>query len=272
MPEFKNLMNSIGRAFADAGIFIGKTVTENYKNIDPDVIRHLSQAPLLSYSLFVSKRENIEPCEPDGYPPLIFVHGLGGGRGDFLPMSWYLWLLGRKRSYKIQFEKGQTISEQAKALANFIRDVKKATEERQVEIVAHSLGGIVARIAITDHRLGGSIKTLLTLGSPHRGTYPARYANTGVTKEIRPESELIKKLGEKPLPKNIRFISFWSRSDLFILPAESAAAEGAEQIDMTPFTHYSYLIDPESWKRVGKLLTDATHYQVDVPEKTTERG
>lgn len=254
MANFQELMNKFSKLMLKAGKTVGRKVADTYRKIDPDVMRHLSQTPLLAYSLFVSRREKIDPGKPDGYLPLIFVHGLGGSRGDFLLMSWYLWLAGRKRSYKIHFQKGQSIDDMAAALAMFIRDVKKATGEKQVEIIAHSLGGIIARLAISKHRLASSVKTLITLGTPHYGTYSARYANTKITRDLRPNSDLIKRLNKKPWPKSIRGVSFWSRNDLLVVPAESAAMEGAEQIDVTPFTHFSYLIDPKSWAAVEKAL------------------
>ncbi|MBI5526912.1 MAG: alpha/beta fold hydrolase [Deltaproteobacteria bacterium] len=256
MPEvdWKKLVAVVGKATVRGGRFVGRKAAEAYRSIDPDVMRHLAQVPLLSYSLLVSREEKIEAGEPDGHPPLVFVHGLGGNRGNFLLMAWYLRLKGRRRSYKIHFDPGQSIAEMAAALARFIRAVKKATGESQVEIVAHSLGGIVARMAIEKHRLASSVATLVTLGTPHKGTYPARYANTVNTREIRPDSALICELNKRPWPGRVRGVTFWSRGDLFVLPAESAAVPGTETVDMTPFTHYSYLLDPKSFAAVADAL------------------
>lgn len=247
-------LRSVGGGVVKAGAFVGNSVLENYRKIDPDVIRHLVQVPLLGYSLFVPKSGVIRPGEPDGYPPLIFVHGLAGNRGNFLLMSWYLRFLGRKRSYSIHFGAGQSIHGMTAALARFIRRVLKATGERRVAIVAHSLGGLIARLAIRDYGLAPSVETVVTLGTPHHGTYSARYANTAITREIRPDSALIRELEKQRWPRGIRGVSFWSRSDIMILPPESAALEGTQQIEMTPFTHYSYLIDPRSWAAVGRAL------------------
>jgi len=244
----------IGRHSAKCGVFIGKKTAEGWRAIDPDVKRHIAQLPLLSYSLFVSKNEAIEPGEPDGHAPLIFVHGMGGNRGNFLLMAFYLRHRGRRRSYKIHFAPGQTMDEMAIALANFIRKVKKVTGKKQVEIVTHSLGGIIARLAINDHRIGPSVKSLIALAAPFNGTYPARYANTVNIRDLRPNSAFIKKLNSKPLPAHIRTVTFWSKNDLFVLPPESAIIEGAESVDMTPFTHYQYLFDPRCWGAVATTL------------------
>ena len=252
--QVANVLKAFGKAAVKSGKFVGRKAAEGWAAIDPDVKRHAAQIPLLSYSLFVSRNEVIDPGEPDGHPPLVFVHGLGGNRGNFLLMAWYLRLHGRSRSYKIHFDGGQSMDQMAAALARFIRAVRKATGEPQVDLVAHSMGGLVARLAVTEHRLGGSVKTLVTMGTPHRGTYPARYANTVNLRDLRPDSDLIRRVNSKPWPAKVRGVTFWSKGDLFVLPAESAAVPGTEQVDMSPFTHYSYLIDPRSWAAAARAL------------------
>ncbi len=244
----------VGRSFVGAGRVVGNQVAQLYRSIDPDLKRHLAQTPFLSYSLFSSREASVTRQKADGYPPLIFVHGLGGSRGDFLLMSGYFWLKGRSRTYRISFQKGQSINQMTEALVQFIRKVKKTTGEKEVDVVAHSLGGVISRMAITDYRLLGSVKTLITLGSPHQGTHSARLLNTPNLRDLRPESTLMKKWGRKKWPKGIRGLTFWSRNDLMILPAESAIIPGMKAVEMTPFTHYSYLIDPKCWQAVHKSL------------------
>ena len=124
----------------------------------------------------------------------------------------------------------------------------------QVDIVAHSLGGVVARLMILDHGLEARARTLVTLGSPLAGTYPARYGNTPILRDIRPDSPLMTRLRQAPWPTTVRVVSFWSRNDLFVLPPESAAPEGTERIDASPATHYSYLLHPRSWDAVADAL------------------
>lgn len=237
-----------------AGRSVGRRVARLYQSIDPDVKRHLIQAPFLSYSLFSSRKVAIDPQKPDGHPPLIFVHGLGGSRGDFLLMASYFWLKGRSRAYRIHFQRGQTINQMADSLARFVRQVKKTTKEKQVDIVAHSIGGLISRIAVTDHRLAGSVKTLVTLGSPHHGTHSARLLNTTNLRDLRPDSSFMKRLRGTRWPKGVRGLTFWSRNDLMILPSESATLAGTSAVEMTPFTHYSYLINPTCWEAVYRSL------------------
>lgn len=251
-------LQSVGMAALGAGEMVGRQAIELYRKIDPDVTRHLAQIPLLSYSLLGPRTEQIEVGEPDGHPPLVFVHGLGGSRGDFMPMSWTMWLGGRRRSYRIGFDGNPNIDEMADALARFGREVLQVTGERQIEIVAHSLGGVVARLALQQYGLAKWVKTLITLGSPHRGTHVARFANTSLTQALRPDSELMTRLNGQAWPQDVRGVSFWSQNDLIVLPASGAIADGTEAVDASPFTHYSYLIHPKCWAAVWKVLQGQT--------------
>ncbi|MBI4700610.1 MAG: alpha/beta fold hydrolase [Deltaproteobacteria bacterium] len=251
---FLAVLTAVGRGLAAGGAFVGRQAVAAYRSVDPDVQRHLVQLPLLAYSLFVPRKTAVDPGAPDGHPPVVFVHGLGANRGAFLLMAGYFRLCGRKRTYRVDFDRDGSMDDRARALAAYVQRVCAVTGEPQVDLVAHSLGGLVARLAIAEHRLGPAVRTLVTLGTPHRGTYPARYANTETTRALRPGSELMDRLGRSPLPASLRTVTFWSENDLFVLPADSATLEGAEQIDVTPFTHYSYLIDPRAFRAVWEVL------------------
>ncbi len=243
-----------GRAAVTAGRAIARVSADAYQAVDPDVRRHIAQLPLMSYSLYKRGGVPIEAGVADGHPPMVFVHGLGGGRGDFRPMAWYLRRMGRKRSYAIAFDTSQDIPGRAAALAEFVGEIIEVTGEPQVDIVAHSLGGLIARLAIVDHGLAPRVKSLITMGTPHGGTYSARLGNSPVTRELRPDSPLIRHLAQRPLPAALNAVSFWSRGDLVILPAESAALPGSRQIEVPHYTHYGYLIVPASWKAVLQAL------------------
>ena len=254
MATFGEIMRTIGRAAATAGAFIGRKAAEGYRFVDPDLRRHIFQTPLLAHTLFISTEEELEPQEPDGHPPLVFVHGLGGNRGNFFLMSKYLAFYGRKRSYKIHFKYGLSIEEMAAELTGFVEKVKEITGSDKVDIVAHSLGGLVARLAICELGLDRSVSRFITLGTPHKGSFPARLAASQRIMDLRPESELIKRLERVGLPEGVRCFSLWSKSDLLVLPPESAILEGSEAIEAKNFTHYSYLLDPSCWASVAALL------------------
>ncbi|PIW93811.1 MAG: hypothetical protein COZ86_04390 [Candidatus Moranbacteria bacterium CG_4_8_14_3_um_filter_41_13] len=60
--------------------------------------------------------------------------------------------------------------ETAKLLRTKIEEIKAQTEWPKVDIIAHSMGGLVAREYIGTLNGGGSIDQLITLGAPHNGS------------------------------------------------------------------------------------------------------
>ncbi len=221
-----------------------------------DVYRHLLHLPLLTYSFFSPKKMSVKEGKDDGYPPLILVHGLGGSRGDLLPLEYFLRLFGRKRVYRIGLSDKRSVDEMSRTLARFIQRVAKVNRAPKVDILGYSLGGIISRLAIVDHHLEESIATLITMGTPHHGTFQARYIDTELGRSLQPESETIQKIRASRWPKGVRGITFWSKNDLLVIPPEAARVEGTEQVDMSPFTHFSYLIDPRSWMAVRNVLDE----------------
>lgn len=68
----------------------------------------------------------------------------------------------------------KSIREAGDRLASQIRRLRSETGAPQVDLIAHSFGGLVARACLTDHSQGAdpisdSVGWLITLGSPHKG-------------------------------------------------------------------------------------------------------
>ncbi len=61
-------------------------------------------------------------------------------------------------------------------------------------------------------------------------------------------------LAKRSLPSSVSVSSCWSSSDLVILPPESAALPGTQQVDLTPLTQYGYLIHPRAWTAVSVAI------------------
>lgn len=250
----KRGFSATGRGLVAGGSWLGARISQALKTIDPDVHRHILQLPLLANSLFAKQDVEIKPGEPDGWPPLVFVHGLAGNPGNFLAMSCLFWLGGRKRSYRVNFSSDAGIAQLSQQLVDFVSEVCEVNHEPKVDLVAHSMGGVVARLALQELGLSEKVKNFVCLGVPHGGTYPARYGNTKTVRDLRPGSELIRRINSSHVPDTVKVACLWSKNDLFVLPPESACMDGALNVEMSPFTHYSYLLDPRSFEAVRYIL------------------
>jgi pimeloyl-ACP methyl ester carboxylesterase len=88
-------------------------------------------------------------------------------------------------------QRTNTIAENAAILGQYIASVKRATGAQQVDLIAHSMGGLIARYYIDRVMQGRDVAQLIMLGSPMAGTDCADLpASLGLylpaTLEIRP--------------------------------------------------------------------------------------
>ena len=106
--------------------------------------------------------------------PVVLVHGLFGSATNFHALRRHLERRGVGRF--ANFAYGPRIDYQGLApqLGELIERVCDRTGSAQVDLVGHSLGGVIGRWLV-DHGDGSRVRRLVTLGSPWYGhRFPAR--------------------------------------------------------------------------------------------------
>lgn len=259
--ELKTAAAATGKAAGTAATWLAGQAVSAWRTVDPDLRTHLAQLPLVGLTLLASGRPGIEALPDDGHRPVVFVHGLGGAPGNFLPMRLYFRLRGRGRTYAPGLSADASLPDQGRQVAAAIAEVARCNglaPDDPIDVVAHSMGGLAARFALQDEDTARRVATLVTLGTPHAGSHLARYGGKEYSRALRPDSDDMTRLarqvpwaGRPALP---RLVSMWSHSDVILLPATSARLEGAENVEMPGFTHYSYLLHPDAWQRVFEAL------------------
>lgn len=96
----------------------------------------------------------------------IDTHALGYAGRDVRQFSYTGTPADRDKPYARDDTTGD-IDEAGERLAAHIGELQRAHPDAVVDVLAHSLGGLVARSAITTHRAAPT--TLVTLGTPHQG-------------------------------------------------------------------------------------------------------
>jgi len=133
-------------------------------------------AVLLALAVQQWKQSRRRPPRKPAQPrlPVVLAHGFLGfdeielGRNKhlyFRGIGTHLEKLGAQ-VYSPRVPPASSISARAQRLADLIR----ALPEPRVNIVAHSMGGLDARYAISQLGLGGRVASLITIGTPHLGT------------------------------------------------------------------------------------------------------
>ncbi|MGH8840928.1 MAG: esterase/lipase family protein [Jiangellaceae bacterium] len=121
--------------------------------------------------------------------PVLMVHGIVDNRSIFTVLRRALRRRGFARVVAVDYGWLATdVRSLAAGLAAQVERVCDLTGYDRVHIVAHSMGGLVARYYV--QRLGGDepVHTLVTLGTPHAGTRWARALSHPVVRKLRPGS------------------------------------------------------------------------------------
>jgi pimeloyl-ACP methyl ester carboxylesterase len=183
-------------------------------------------------------------------PPVVLLHGFIDNRSVFLLLRRSLIQHGRQQIESLNYSPLTCdIRTAAELLGRHIEEICERTGSSQVDVVGHSLGGLIARYYV--QRLGGDlrVRTLVTLGTPHSGTRVAPLANAHpIVRQMRPGSELLEEL-TRPAPGcRTHFVSFWSDLDHLMDPLESACIDHpdllAENVRVSGIGHLALPVHP----------------------------
>lgn len=178
--------------------------------------------------------------------PVLFVHGYWGAAPDFRGMRRAVSRLGRP-TYSVGLGGLHApIESSARVLAEHLLRLEGRYRERDgLDIVAHSMGGLVVRRALMDHpELAARVRTLITLGSPHAGTAAARgYVVGQNVRQMRRRAAFLAELSplERCCP-GAHVVTVAAELDAIVYPRESCHLPCAVQVDLPGVGHSGLLV------------------------------
>ncbi|MET8681607.1 alpha/beta fold hydrolase [Streptomyces sp. NPDC004647] len=164
--------------------------------------------------------------------PVLLLHGFIDNRSVFVLLRRSLRQHGWSEVEALNYSPlCCDIRAAAALLGPHIEEVCARTGHDQVDIVGHSLGGLIARYYV--QRLGGDarVRTLVALGTPHSGTraVPLLSAHP-IVRQMRPDSDLIEELAQPAPNCTTHFVNFWSDLDQLMVPLETACLDHPDLI------------------------------------------
>jgi triacylglycerol lipase len=155
--------------------------------------------------------------------PVALVHGYFHNRSGFDFLSTELRRRGFRWIHGMNYNPlGNTIPELAERFGRYVDDLRRVSGARNVHVVGHSLGGVIARWYVEE--LGGHrvVDTCVTIGTPHRGTYAAYLGPGAAARELRPGSGVMQRLETSLRRSRVKYVNLYSDLDLLIVPPSSA--------------------------------------------------
>jgi len=193
---------------------------------------------------------------------IVLVHGFLCNRG-----FWNPWLQ-RLRAEGVPFVAVNlepvfaTLDAYPPRIEEAVRRVEAATGQAPV-IVAHSMGGLAVRAWLSRDAAEQRVHQVVTIGTPHRGTWLGRYGFTRNGIEMRLDSPWQRRLAalersrQKLQPHYAScFTCFYSHCDNVVFPASTATLPGADNRHVAGSAHVHLAFEPvvfeEVMRRVGE--------------------
>ncbi len=189
--------------------------------------------------------------------PILLLHGLFHNRS--------CWWLFKRRLRKMQSNPVYSIT-----LGYYRKDIEPLTETvakkidlirfhhgvERVDLIGHSMGGLIARNLIQLRQGSDKVRHCICLGAPHSGSRLAPLAVTPLGQDLIPNSDFPKRLATAPIPENVQFTSIFSRHDNLVLPFESGRMKGARNIELSGLGHSTLLYHQDVFRALSKLLQE----------------
>jgi len=186
---------------------------------------------------------------------VVFVHGFMCNRGFW--NAWMRRLRGRGHAYvAVNLEPVfASIDAYAPIVEQAVRRVEQLTG-RPPLVICHSMGGLAARAWWRAHGRGRSLAGLVTIGSPHGGTWMGRFSRTPNGRQMRLQSEWVRELARHEAWHALPATTCWySNCDNIVFPAATSMLERAHNRFVAGQPHVALAFRPEVIDGCMELLS-----------------
>lgn len=122
-------------------------------------------------------------------------------------------------------------------------------------VVAHSMGGLAVRAWWCQPGKSASIHELITLGTPHQGTWLARWGASRNAREMQMRSPWLQALqASEPSDHAARTTCYFSHCDNIVFPASNATLPGADNRHLPGVAHVAMVRHPVPWQDLLQRL------------------
>ncbi len=195
---------------------------------------------------------------------MLLVHGILGQRHVYWNIFRRRLQADGHRVHEIILPYGMLgdIRMAARFLADKVDSIQRGDGVSHVDLVCHSAGGLVARYYLKYLSGDRAVRKLITMGTPHNGTYFA-YALPvpllSIARQTRPGSNFLAEInGPGAVSPRVAYTNLWCPVDAVVIPAEHGILQGANNVRVTFVTHWGFLWRRDVYRIVHDTLMDCT--------------
>ncbi len=183
--------------------------------------------------------------------PVVFVHGMLHNPSTFAWIKQKMALAGWKDFRAVSLSTtSHSIPRMAEHTLEAIDRARREFGVEQVDVIAHSMGGILARYALQILNQDGLVRRLVTLGTPHKGTSLSRFSLFPHLRELAPDSATVRRLAQAAPLKKTQAVSVCGSLDVLLWPRDCGRWDGVRHIDLKGVGHAGLLFS----KRVVQII------------------
>ncbi|MFP8834942.1 esterase/lipase family protein [Hydrogenophaga sp. XSHU_21] len=167
------------------------------------------------------------------HAPAVLIHGFVCNRGFWLPWMERMTRMGIAwTSVNLEPVFG-SIDDYPDQIEDAVRRAEALSPAKPV-LICHSMGGLAARAWLAaDPRRRERVSKVITIGSPHAGTWLARFGHSPNGRQMRPGGPWLESLSARehalrPQDTYAGFVCWVSTTDNIVFPASTATLPGAD--------------------------------------------
>jgi triacylglycerol esterase/lipase EstA (alpha/beta hydrolase family) len=200
---------------------------------------------------------------------VILIHGYFCNRG-----VWNPWLK-RLRALDIPFIAVNlepiwtSIDDYAATVEQAVQQLTSMTG-RPPLMVCHSMGGLAARAWLRSFNADARVSHIITIGSPHQGSWLAQWGHGRNVQQMRPQSSWLQALSAaEPAKRYQQFTCYYGHCDNVVFPSSNACLPGANNIHRPGQAHLQMLSDEAIFQDllrrldVGNASTNSSAFDVN---------
>lgn len=202
-----------------------------------------------------------------GRRPIVLLHGFAGWSRTLLPLEHFLKRTLSREVVRLNLGLGLESLDVAAARAGAaIERIAAAHPGQRIDVVGHSMGGVVASRLLKIVDRGARIGSVITLGAPHRGTPLALAALRLLGRfgpslaQMVPGCRFLAELERAPVPEDCALYSMAGLADL-VVPAPCARlprrARHYNRV-LQKADHWDLVFDSDAQRAIARLLHGRT--------------
>jgi triacylglycerol esterase/lipase EstA (alpha/beta hydrolase family) len=184
------------------------------------------------------------PAQAHGRTGVLLVHGFVCNRGLWNPWLRQLAAQGVPVVAVSLEPVFGSIDDYVAEVEDAVRRLEQATGAKPL-LVGHSMGGLAIRAWMRDHRGEARVQGVVSIGTPHQGTWLARWSFSANGRQMRLGSAWLGRLAASETASSRRlFLCIYSHCDNVVFPASSACLPGAEICHVPATAHVDLIHHP----------------------------